>query len=297
MNCFFLTLTLFIYLFPNTLDSHSKTYVPLNLDRLQHWIDRGLIDPSQPITTKELLDSRCIHSVKDGVKILGDVSLPMRNDFERRKDKTKEAFFLSIFLLAPCLLLDLSLGFWLFHLERSKEEPKPSWIPMLEHSWSKFLFPILSLLSLLFLSIQGSKHLSQPISILVSKASTSAIQAIESLGGSITCRYYTPLTLRALTKPHKWTDLGRIVPRGSDPTGKRDLREWYGLIFTPVLYFRIYDLDFSFVDTIRKLDDKCWSRIGCLPLFLALLLTLEPLSLLHLPNLQSTIQTLEREVI
>lgn len=54
--------------------SHSKTYVPLNLDRLQHWIDRGLIDPSQPITAKELLDSRCIHSVKDGVKILGDVS-------------------------------------------------------------------------------------------------------------------------------------------------------------------------------------------------------------------------------
>jgi large subunit ribosomal protein L15 len=43
---------------------------PVNLDRIQSWIDQGRIDPSQPITVKELVKSRCIHGVKDGVKLL-----------------------------------------------------------------------------------------------------------------------------------------------------------------------------------------------------------------------------------
>lgn len=42
----------------------------VNLDRLQSWIDMGRIDPSKPITVRELFHSRCIHSVKDGVKLL-----------------------------------------------------------------------------------------------------------------------------------------------------------------------------------------------------------------------------------
>lgn len=49
---------------------------PFNLDRLQHWIDRGLIDPSKPITMKELFETRCVHGIKDGVKLLGDASCP-----------------------------------------------------------------------------------------------------------------------------------------------------------------------------------------------------------------------------
>lgn len=47
---------------------------PLNLDRLQQWIDQGRIDPSRPITMKELHQSRCLHGVKDGVKLLARVS-------------------------------------------------------------------------------------------------------------------------------------------------------------------------------------------------------------------------------
>lgn len=47
---------------------------PLNLDRLQQWIDQGRIDPSKPITMKELHQSRCLHGVKDGVKLLARVS-------------------------------------------------------------------------------------------------------------------------------------------------------------------------------------------------------------------------------
>lgn len=54
----------------------KQNLVPLNLERLQHWIDRGLIDPSRPITMRELFETRCIHGIHDGVKLLGDVRFP-----------------------------------------------------------------------------------------------------------------------------------------------------------------------------------------------------------------------------
>lgn len=44
---------------------------PINLDRIQSWIDQGRLDPSKPITMKELAKSRCLHGVKrNGVKLL-----------------------------------------------------------------------------------------------------------------------------------------------------------------------------------------------------------------------------------
>lgn len=55
-------------------NSHGKDYQELNLDRLQHWITSGRLDATQPITMKHLLDSRCIHKIEDGVKILSVVS-------------------------------------------------------------------------------------------------------------------------------------------------------------------------------------------------------------------------------
>lgn len=49
---------------------------PVNLDRIQSWIDQGRLDPSKPITMKELHKSRCLHGVKrHGVKLLGRVRL------------------------------------------------------------------------------------------------------------------------------------------------------------------------------------------------------------------------------
>lgn len=71
----------------------------------------------------------------------------------------------------------------------------------------------------------GAQVLSQPLKLVVSRASTTAIKAVEKAGGSITCKYYTPLTLRALVKPEKWTDRGRLLPRESMPINRRDLRE------------------------------------------------------------------------
>ncbi|CAG5162044.1 uncharacterized protein ALTATR162_LOCUS6149 [Alternaria atra] len=44
---------------------------PINLDRIQDWINQGRLDPKKPITMKELAKSRCLHGVKrHGVKLL-----------------------------------------------------------------------------------------------------------------------------------------------------------------------------------------------------------------------------------
>lgn len=118
--------------------------MPLNLDRLQYWIDQDRLDPRLPITAKELLESRCIHRVGDGVKLLGD----------------------------------------------------------------------------------GSVHLRTPVHLTLSRASRSAIDAVERAGGSIVCRYYNALSLRALVKPQKWLMKAKPLPRFADPVSKRDLL-WY----------------------------------------------------------------------
>jgi ribosomal protein L15 len=47
---------------------------PINLDRIQSWIDQGRLDASKPITMRELHKSRCLHGVKrHGVKLLARV--------------------------------------------------------------------------------------------------------------------------------------------------------------------------------------------------------------------------------
>ncbi|KAF3908423.1 hypothetical protein ABW21_db0201510 [Orbilia brochopaga] len=47
-----------------------KHYTELNLCTVQSWIDQGRLDPTKPITLKELWDSRAVHGIKDGVKLL-----------------------------------------------------------------------------------------------------------------------------------------------------------------------------------------------------------------------------------
>lgn len=91
---------------------------PLNLDRIQNWISQGRIDPSRPITIKELGDSRCINpsNVGDGIKLLA----------------------------------------------------------------------------------RGADTISHPLNIVVSRASKAAINAVESAGGSVLTRYYTPFSIRRI---------------------------------------------------------------------------------------------------
>ncbi|CCU75176.1 50S ribosomal subunit protein L15 [Blumeria hordei DH14] len=88
----------------------------VNLDRIQSWIDQGRIDPSKLITLKELVQSRCIHGIKDGVKLLA----------------------------------------------------------------------------------RGKEELKTPIKILVSRASATAIEAVEQAGGTVVTRYYTKHSIRRL---------------------------------------------------------------------------------------------------
>jgi large subunit ribosomal protein L15 len=54
----------------NSQPSFSVDMSPINLNRIQSWIDQGRLDPTKPITVKELAESRCLHGVKDGVKLL-----------------------------------------------------------------------------------------------------------------------------------------------------------------------------------------------------------------------------------
>jgi hypothetical protein len=54
---------------------NGKTYAPINLDRIAHWVEQGRLtsSPEKPITARELVSSGCIHNAHDGVKLLGDV--------------------------------------------------------------------------------------------------------------------------------------------------------------------------------------------------------------------------------
>lgn len=98
--------------------SFSVEMSPVNLDRIQSWIDQGRLDPTKPITLRELAKSRCIHGVKDGVKLLA----------------------------------------------------------------------------------RGKEELKTPINILVSRASATAIEAIEAVGGTVTTRFYTKPSIKRLLR-------------------------------------------------------------------------------------------------
>lgn len=98
----------------------SREYAPLNLERLQFWIDQGRVEVSEDraITATELLRSKAIHQMHDGVKLLGD----------------------------------------------------------------------------------GAEYFHTAIKVIVSRASKSAIKAIEGAGGIVVCRNYNALALRGLKK-------------------------------------------------------------------------------------------------
>ncbi|THH15886.1 hypothetical protein EW146_g4665 [Bondarzewia mesenterica] len=117
----------------------GKTYAPVNLDRIAHWIKQGRLasTPETPITARELLMSGCIHDAHDGVKLLGD----------------------------------------------------------------------------------GAEHLKVPIHIVPSRASKSAIRAVEKLGGSVFCKYYNRLAIYDCVK-------GRNDRVSAAPTRREDIM-WY----------------------------------------------------------------------
>lgn len=54
----------------------GRVYRPLGLERVQHWIDMGRLDPSKPITLKELQDSGVVGKIKQGIALVGTVRFP-----------------------------------------------------------------------------------------------------------------------------------------------------------------------------------------------------------------------------
>lgn len=61
------------------------------------------------------------------------------------------------------------------------------------------------------------EHLKTPIHITPSRASQSAIRAVEKLGGTVFCKYYNPLALKDCVK-------GRTDRTEAAPTHRRDIR-------------------------------------------------------------------------
>ncbi|KAI9159043.1 50S ribosomal subunit protein L15 [Paramyrothecium foliicola] len=136
----------------------------VNLDQIQDWINQGRLDPTKTITPKEIIESKLVGSVKDGIKILS----------------------------------------------------------------------------------RGASCLAQPIDLLVSRASASAIAAVEAAGGKVVTRYYTKLSIQRLLSgqsistdkplPHgkehveSVLEAARLAPfryyRLPDPTGREDI-EYY----------------------------------------------------------------------
>ncbi len=62
----------------------------------------------------------------------------------------------------------------------------------------------------------GKEEFKTPIHLEVSMASEEAIKSVEAAGGTITCTYFNPLALRAVTKPYKFF----ILPRRARPPPK-----------------------------------------------------------------------------
>ncbi|KAJ5082554.1 54S ribosomal protein L10 [Penicillium argentinense] len=120
----------------------AKEMAPVNLSRIQEWIDQGRIDPARPITIRELTHSRCIHQAKEGVKLLGGTDSALK----------------------------------------------------------------------------------QPIHLVVSRASASAIEAIEATGGSVTTRYYTRKAIENILRmeSHPFVSMAWSAESGSKDLLKAD---------------------------------------------------------------------------
>ena len=59
---------------------------PLNLGRLQQWIDAGRINTSRVITMKDLHDSGLVTKIRFGVKLLADVSTILFVPFQGKEN-------------------------------------------------------------------------------------------------------------------------------------------------------------------------------------------------------------------
>ncbi|KAL2848019.1 ribosomal protein L18e/L15P [Aspergillus pseudodeflectus] len=135
-----------------------------NLERIQEWIDQGRLDPTKPITIRELAKSRCIHRPKEGVKLLLNSNRPTPAIPKWKKNKTPPP---------------------------KSAQGVPGSAPAPEAVEPEAAEAVVE-------ETEKPSALKQPIHVVVSRASASAIAAIEAAGGSVTTRYYTKSSIRAI---------------------------------------------------------------------------------------------------
>jgi large subunit ribosomal protein L15 len=73
---------------------------------------------------------------------------------------------------------------------------------------------------------KGKDSIKQPIHVHISRASTTAIEAIEAAGGSVTTVHYNKLALRQLLRPHKFQE-APIKPARPPPKLQPYYTSWY----------------------------------------------------------------------
>ncbi|KAK4944589.1 YmL10 [Elasticomyces elasticus] len=75
---------------------HATEMVPVNLNRIQAWIDQKRLDPSRPITLLELYRSKLIGQCKDGIKLLADGAAELKTPIHIVVSKASQAAIAAI---------------------------------------------------------------------------------------------------------------------------------------------------------------------------------------------------------
>jgi hypothetical protein len=110
-----------------------------------------------------------------------------------------------------------------------------------------------SLLKFEYIYIQGAAQLKTPIHITPSRASKSAIRAVEKLGGTVFCKYYNDLALRDCLK-------GRSDRTEAAPVRQTDI----GMKYLGTIHISHSLLSFQFGTRIGIIEDtfhlKLWQE-------------------------------------
>ena len=69
--------------------------------------------------------------------------------------------------------------------------------------------------------VQGAPTFNKKVHLQVSSASSTAREAVEKAGGSVTTVYYNKLGLRALLTPEWFDKKQRLLPRAAQPHPKK----------------------------------------------------------------------------
>ena len=116
-------------------------------------------------------------------------------------------------------------------------------------------------------SLQGSEYLKTPIHITPSRASKSAIRAVEKAGGTVFCKHYNALALRDCVA-------GRTDRLQAAPTLRRDIR-----------MFSVYELIST--DAICAVWYTSWNNRGYL----------SPQALQKMPNVEERWKKISQELL